>query len=179
MAQTQIKEVSWWHEAIIDWMLANPEKKLRDCAEHFNVTVSWLSVIKRSDCFRALWEERRAGYSHHVEQTLTDKLTTLSELSLDAQIEKIEVMGPLMDLDDLRKVGKDAIAALGYGKTPSVQINNNGEGNVNLIGVDSDTLAAARDRISARNQLLAEENANVVALPAPQELSPSDGRSSD
>lgn len=168
MAQVQLKEINWWHEAIIDWMLANPEKKLRECAEHFEVSVSWLSVIKNSDCFKALWEARREGYSHHVDQSLTQKLTTVAELSLDAQMEKLEVMGPLMDMEDLRKVGKDAITALGYGKSPSVQINNNGDGDVNMLSVDADTLAEARQRISARNQRLAEESPNVVTLPAPE-----------
>ena len=165
----QLKNVNWWHEAIIDWMLSNPEKKLRDCAEHFQVTQSWLSVIKNSDCFKALWEARRSGYSHHVDQTLSEKLSTVAELALDAQMDKLESMGPLMEMDDLRKVGSDAIKALGYGKTSSVQINSDG-GNVNVVQVDASTLAEARSRIAARSQRLAKENDNVVALPAPQEV---------
>lgn len=165
MAQTQIKDISWWHESIIDWMLANPEKTLRQCAEHFEVTQSWLSVIKNSDCFRDLWETRRADYSSRVNEGLSSKLTRVAELSLDAQIDKLEAMGPLMELDDLRKAGNDAIRALGYGAKPSVNITTEG-GDATILAVDSDTLAEARRRIAQRNEALALESDNVRVLPA-------------
>ena len=48
----QIKKLGWWHTAIMEWMLANPDKTLRECAENFDVTQPWLSSVINSDLFQ-------------------------------------------------------------------------------------------------------------------------------
>jgi hypothetical protein len=52
-------KLSYVHEAIIDYMIANPTATHRDISFKFKRTVAWIGTITRSDSFRIRFFERR------------------------------------------------------------------------------------------------------------------------
>ena len=48
----EIARLNTTHEMLMNWLVCNPEKSLRECADHFGYTQSWLSQIIHSDIFQ-------------------------------------------------------------------------------------------------------------------------------
>lgn len=81
MAETaEIQTVSHRHDMIMNWLIANPEKKLRDCAEYFNLSQSWLSIVIHSDVFQAKFRERQEAVFGAVAASIPEKLKGLADL---------------------------------------------------------------------------------------------------
>jgi len=81
------KKIHWWYERLADWMLANPDKYLKDAAVVFDVTPTWLYALQRSDTFQDYWTERSRAVSQTVEQkaqVLADRLLDSFHQDLDA-----------------------------------------------------------------------------------------------
>ncbi|MBW8034126.1 MAG: hypothetical protein FVQ79_00210 [Planctomycetes bacterium] len=109
---TAIQRVSFRHEAIIDYILANPNARLKDVALHFDVTPPWLSQIIHSDCFIQHIASRRDQISSPILIELHEKLASVAHLALDRLNEKV----PLLDnASDLKDVADMALDNLGYG----------------------------------------------------------------
>jgi hypothetical protein len=85
----QIISVSSRHKAIADWLLLYPERKLRECAEHFGVSQPWLSVVLHSKAFVEYFNNRRAGY----ESVLRERIQGAAlEVALKAYQQLSEVL---------------------------------------------------------------------------------------
>lgn len=122
----QIKSVSKpWHEAIAEFFILYPEKSLRECADHFGVTLSWLSVVKNSDAFQDYYQARRREHFNDMsaalaETKIEDKLRAVADMSLDAIAKKIEdhtkeVPTKELTIDALQTSAALALKALGFG----------------------------------------------------------------
>jgi hypothetical protein len=83
MAQTQIKEVRPPHDAILDVMLANPWITLAELSRVTGYSISWLSQVKRSDCFVAKYNERRGDIECGVMAGIQERLNDLTHLAID------------------------------------------------------------------------------------------------
>ncbi len=137
----------WWHDRIIDLMLAHPEWTKKEIAAELHCTPAMIYLITGSDLFRAKWEQRRRQFSEAHDQVLTAGLTKVAELSLDiiaATLEKRRDAVPLPMLTDL---ADKTLNRLGYGPrptTPSVQVN---VAQQSTVSISSDDLLAARDAL--------------------------------
>ena len=109
-----IKKLSWWHESIIDWMLANPEQTLGACALIFNVSQAWLSRIINSALFKERLAYRREHHSEHVSYSIADKLNSLAEVGLETLTERIMMERETIPLPELRAASELALNAMGY-----------------------------------------------------------------
>jgi len=146
MAENQIARLSPRHEAIITFLIANPQMKRGDIARHFEVTQSWLSVIINSDAFIAKLEKRQNEFHSEATTSIKEKLNTLAHLSLDRMIESVEV---IPDIDQVRQMGTAALDRLGYSK-PNAGFRPGGPAMIqqnNFLTVNAEDLAAARNRI--------------------------------
>ena len=153
MAQSvQIKKVSWWHESIFEWMIANPESKLRECAEFFQVTQSWLSTIIHSDVFVEKLAERRDLHFAAISQDVASKVSGLAELSLDVLEERIERERDAISLGLVKDTAEMALKAAGYiGPRPGSNDRGGGDTNIFLPGsIDAKTLADSRELMNQR-----------------------------
>lgn len=112
MNNSGVQKVSFKHEAIIDYILANPNAKLREVALHFDVTPPWLSCVIHSDCFRQHIAARRDEISSPVLIELHERLASVAHLALDRLNDKIPV---LESVKDLKEVADMALDNLGYG----------------------------------------------------------------
>lgn len=146
MSATQIKAVRAWHEDLLEFILAHPRASGAEIAFHFNVTESWLSIVKNSDAFRELWAKRREEHFSRVSASLSEKVTALAEITVDALTDKIEQDKKKNELQyqTLKEVGELALKSLGFGgkhssSPPNVVVNSN------TYVVDRDTLQRARE----------------------------------
>ena len=120
-----VAKVSYTHEDMIDFILANPQCQQTDIARRYGYTQSWVSRIISSDAFRAMYARRRdevvdPTILHEVEE----RFRALTLRSLDVVMEKLEANPTL---DGGLKALEIASRAQGYGvaKGAQVQINQN------------------------------------------------------
>lgn len=158
MTATQLKNgVRAWHEELLEYIIANPRATGAQTALFFNVSESWLSIVKNSDAFRELWAQRRPEHFSRVSASVHERVTALAEVSVSAltdQLEK-EVRSGTATQTALRETAELALRSLGFGMKKesvgaplNVQINaqNNSSHTQNTtIVVDRDTLARARE----------------------------------
>lgn len=79
----QVASLNYSHEAIMDWLLSNPDKDQGECARAFGYTQSWLSTIIHSDAFRAEYQRRRAQLSEYIAQGIQTRMAEVSKKALD------------------------------------------------------------------------------------------------
>lgn len=164
MAEVQIGKVSHKHEAILNWMLLNPEQPLYRCAQEFGVTQAWLSVVINSDLFQQRLAERQDGVFEGTVLTLRQKLAGVAECAVERLGEKVSQSN---DPAFLLQAADKTLKALGYGGGG----NATSQGNVsatqnNFFFVDKGTLGEARKRMEEMRGAMAPEEKEVNALPA-------------
>lgn len=175
MAQRQIKKINWWHEAIIDWMLEYPDSKLGECAEYFQKTQGWISVIINSAAFQDLLEQRKLLHAHMISMTLTEKLEGIAHQSLESlekSMKATENEG-VMSVGCARDTAEMAMKLLGYTARSHSPINITPGGNTIIQFGTATPEALARARESMRN-VTYKEQGNLLegeteksALPTP------------
>jgi hypothetical protein len=150
MAATGPKKISWWHEMLVDMMLARPEWSGGDLAEYFEVTESWLSQIINSDIFRAYRAQRFHTHQEKVSVDIIDKVEKLAVKSLDVLDKKMDVaLENIADvpIGPVRETSAMALKALGYG------VNNGSAVQVNIGIADPKLLIEARQTIRKQQEL--------------------------
>ena len=147
----QIKKVNNWHQALSDFMIANPEAKAYEAAAFFGVSESWLSIVKNSDSFKDFHQKRRDQHFDRISTGVGEKLETLAELTLDEAIERVEESKaegsqalPMSALTDLSKM---ALNAMGFGGRGGVQVNLN-QDNRSVVVNDAAALKRARETMA-------------------------------
>lgn len=130
MAATGIKEVRPTHEAILDLVLTRPHGTLRELGQLTGYSVSWLSQVMRSDCFRAAYDARRGDIEAEVMMGIGDRLNALSHLAIDkieAELLKTEDPNYKLDAFDkiLHRTGYAPNASKSAAGAPQVVVQNN------------------------------------------------------
>lgn len=172
MSATQIKKVRAWHEELLEYTLAYPRASLQEASLYFNVSISWLSIVKNSDAFQELWAKRRGEHFSRVSASVSERVTALAEVTIDKLTNKVE-SDPQISIAALKEVGDMALRSLGFGaprSSGSITLNT-GPQQTNIV-IDKDTLAAARAAKAKMHSHLESEaapNSNAIALPAPKE----------
>lgn len=151
------RTISWWHEALADWMLLNPDKPMKDAAQVFDVTPTYVYMLKNSDSFKAYWKKRREAFvarvdasSEEILGSLRDKLGALAETAVDAlqaRMEQAVQAGAASNipLAEVRETADMALKKLGYG-APTAPAGGN---NLTINIANPDLLAAARAKMQA------------------------------
>ena len=145
----QIQKLSVKHEAIMDYLLANPGMSLGDLAAHFGITQTWLSVVIHSPAFQDRLAEKKDMLFHHtVVATVRDKLTTIAHKALDRMADQLDFES---SHKELRETADMALERLGIGGKVNVPATGgSGTVNNNTFIVARDIYADAQDRIGAR-----------------------------
>ena len=147
MAAVQLKQVRYRHEAIIDYMIANPALDQNEIAAALGITPPWLSTVVNSDAFRVRIAQRRSEYNEELHHKTARSLYEQAALATEVILTELQEPGcdPRFALD-----AKDrALHRLGYGPTkggPSIQIGDNIVAQQNNA-VARDVLNSARERI--------------------------------
>jgi hypothetical protein len=86
-----IKKVGNVHDAMIDWIIANPTGKLSELAETFGYTTPYVSRLTSSDIFQARLHERKAEVVNPLlTASVEDRMNGLMALSLDVIESELE-----------------------------------------------------------------------------------------
>lgn len=165
----EIQRLSHRHEAIMEWLIANPEKRLGECALVFGVSQAWLSTIIHSGVFR---DRYQALIGEHIDDRVMPIRDQLTGVAVSA-IEKLgRAVDASIDPDFILSVADKTLHRLGYApsKAPSAPGTSNTQVN-NFYSVSKEELEAAR----ARRRELYEGTATDAeelprALPAAQKV---------
>jgi len=169
MAEVQIQKMSHRHDAMIDWLLANPEvKNLEALCRELNVSRSWLSVVMRSDVFQAEYRRRRIQHVGDMEESILQKQLRLHDMALERLIEFMGQDAEMVDPDAALSIAEKTAAMCGFG--PS-------KGNAPVVGrrvvervieeetVNEKTMEVARKRMRER---VFSESEHVPQLGSPE-----------
>lgn len=108
----QISRLSHKHDAIMDWLLANPEKKMAECARAFGVTQTWLSIVVNSDLFQARYKRLLEEHRDTRVMPLRDKLIGTASRAVEKLGDQIETTD---DPSFLLEASDKLLGRLGYG----------------------------------------------------------------
>ena len=148
MAEVQVKRVSVKHDAILDYMLTNPAAKLGEVARHFCVSQPWLSVVIHSDVFQARLKEKNADLFHGTIVPLREQLMGVARVGVEKLGEVMENASPVTEKQFIADTTSQILANLGYNnKGPTAPAA--APTNVNVMVVDRDALAEAREKMRA------------------------------
>lgn len=139
----QVLSLSHTHEAVMNWMLMNPDKSLRECADNFGYTQAWLSTLIHSDIFQAQLAKRQEGIRARIADSIPQKMRMAADIGVEKLATALEQSeDPEFILDATDKL----LHRLGYApqKAPS-QPALSGQGNVqNNFFISAGDLEAAR-----------------------------------
>lgn len=136
-----------WHEELLEFCLVNPRASLAETALYFNATISWVSIVKNSDAFKELYAKRRDQHFDRVSISVSDRMTALAEVTIDALTVKMEknIAADTATIDQLKEVGDMALKALGFGVKGNTNVQIHAPSNTQNVFVDKATLERARE----------------------------------
>lgn len=161
MAEVQIKTVRTKHEAIMNFIIANPTLTYGQVAAEFNVTPAWLSVIVNSSAFQdRLKEKQEKLYEASVLAPLGDKLAAAADLTLEKYLEKV----PTLSGDQLISASDKLLNRLGYGTKGGNGSTHIGQMNVqvNSNHVPREVIEQARRKIGAGSQMGPADRSSAI-----------------
>jgi hypothetical protein len=117
----QITKLRPTHEAIMNFLLANPQLAMREIAVHFEVSPGWIYTLVQTDAFQAELTKRQEKLFDATVATIHTKTVGTAHHALDR-------LNELLPLETNTKIVADTadqlLRNLGYGaKTPGVQVN--------------------------------------------------------
>ena len=161
----EIKTIRHQHSMIMNWLVLNPHRSQKECADHFGVTQAWLSTVINSDVFQAEFQQKLQNIHVRCAEGIPEKLRVVADIALDKLADKIsqsEDPDFILDAADkaLHRMGyAPSSARNGYGAGQGVQVNQQ-----NVFMLSKEDLEAARGVM--RNQgLFQGQEAELVPIP--------------
>lgn len=159
------------YDVIIDDMFSNPGTSFTKVAERLRKSPQTISLICRSDFFKARWIQRREQYNSELAHRLHSKMATAVEKSLDATISVLETK-PNIPLAELKELNTSLLDRLGYSPKReggpggvNVQINQNNGGAASVATSNAQASPEALSRAQNYLRILEEQNASSGARP--------------
>jgi len=141
------KRFHWWYDSLIDWMLTNPDKPLKEAAVAFSVTPNFIYMLNSSDLFRERFAERRSQINSQLHSEILDRTARVASKGLQEIEKRLDNQDvKKMNMDTLADVTDKALQRLGYGapKGPQIVVNNT---NVVETAASASAITAARESI--------------------------------
>ena len=161
-----LQKLNHTHEQMLNWLLLNPDKSLREMADFFGYTQAWVSSIIHSDIFKAALKDRQIQVAALVGASIPEKLRRAADIGVEkltAQIEKSENPDFILDATDklLHRLGYAPQSA----RAPGGMVNGQGAARTE-INITVADLEAAQAIIAssarAQTQTLLEGEAQRV-----------------
>ena len=128
-SEGKLVALSHRHEMLLNWLVLNPDKTLRECADHFGWTQSWLSSIIHSDIFQSALRQKQQDIAVRVAGSIPEKLRAAADIGVEklaAHLEKSEDPEFILDATDkiLHRMGYAPQSARNPAGSPVNQQNN-------------------------------------------------------
>lgn len=161
------KPVRYWHEAIINDIIAFPLSSNVERAKRLGYSAPYLSTITNSDMFKAILARRQEDFSQRLQQSLAHKTAKVAGQMLDIMSETLDKKRDQIPFAVLADTTDKTLQRLGYGVVPkgagaNVQVNVN---TAPSVTVTPEQLAEARAALRASEQNRAQEP-TMPRLPA-------------
>jgi hypothetical protein len=160
-----IARLSIRHDAILNFLIANPMMKMGDVARYFNVTPTWLSIIMNSDAFRERLAARQDAIFSSVTVPLRARVEGLAHRALDRMADSIEHVD---DHSELRETADMLLHRLGYAPRTGAAAAPTTATQINISMSDPALLAEARRLMEQKRPSLPtapETSANTPTTP--------------
>jgi len=176
------RNYKWWHEAIIDDLIAHPFDTLKQRGARLGYDGAYLSTLINSDMFQLFYQQRKAQHAELLTTSLVEKTAAVAGKTLDLMLESLDQKRTAIPFSVLADTAQKSLATLGYGAkpAPALVVNNNvNNGQQVLVSppVSREQLADARNALlrseAARvleHQQLRAEGAGATALSADAKL---------
>lgn len=168
----ELVKLSHTHEMLMNWLLCNPDKSLRECADNFGYTQSWVSSIIHSDIFQHELARRQQGIAVKIADSIPQKLRRAGDIAVEKLTTVLEqTEDPEFILDATDRI----LHRLGYAPQSS-RAPQGGAGMIlnqtNVYTASSDDLASARELMQrvGQTQSPAPEPIEGELLPLPEDL---------
>lgn len=159
----EIQEVRIRHEAIMDFMIANPTVKQGDIAAKFGLTEAWLSQVIHSDAFQLMLRDKQDKIFHHTVLPLREKMTVAAHLGMDRLIERLPQE---TELEVLRKTSEGLLDRLGFSPKGNLNPAPGGVGGV-VVNINLSELEQARQLLhNKRLGVTVDGESTAFCLPA-------------
>ena len=146
---TELKSLSYRHQALLNWMLANPHRQLREAAIELNYGRQYIHILVHNDLFQQAYKEacKEAGKEAvFVGAQITDKLNSLAHRALDEVDRRLEENE--LESRELLTAAKLSLTALGYinpkGYSTDLHVHSH-------LQVDVSIINEARERALSRH----------------------------
>lgn len=169
----EIQRISHTHEQVMNWLILNPQRSLRECADEFGYTQAWLSTLIHSDIFQAKLRERQEEVFSRVASSIPQKLAAVTHVALEKLADKVaESEDPEFILDAADR----ALHRMGYApqsaRNPAGSPASGGHlpGNTtNVFMLGANDLHEARQIMQAAGRAMSETviEAEVTVVPSP------------
>lgn len=157
----ELQSISHVHESIMNWMIANPQLALRECAAHFGYTRAWLSTLIHSDIFQARLREKQEAVFSGIKEDIATKLGALADVGVERLQEKLETSD---DPKLIMEATKLALSSLGFGQ----KTNASAPGTQNAQNIQNNYyVASSADLSAARERMREVGSVSSPSLPAP------------
>jgi hypothetical protein len=176
----EIQRVSHTHNAIMDYMLANPGVSLGEVAAHFKYSQPWLSCIIHSDAFQSLMREKQGVIFHTTVLPIREKLHAVGHQVLDRLAERIPLEN---DVAVLARTSEGVLDRLGFGSKTGGNtyiLNQTNNTQVNTLRSELDNARALLGKVEKPVIGVVIDESGKPSLPIPSQtyLGKDDSRAS-
>lgn len=146
-ASVQLLSMRPRHEAIIDWLIANPgAPNLNPLCGLMNISRSWLSIVMTSDVFKEAYTLRRQAHSNELSKQLIEKQLKVTLKAL-GKVDKFLDDDDEVDLRSALDVADKTAKTLGFHPSPGMGPLVEETRERTLRTVDAGVLHEARETI--------------------------------
>lgn len=165
------RKYAYWYDTIIEWMLANPQGSMKDCAAALGKTPQTLYLVTNSDVFKLRYEERRKAHFDGLSQGILLRTARVAEKSLAILEDRLEKNPEALSTKAILDTANSTLERLGYGAPPPAQTNIqvNAQPQV-AVTISQDILQDARDKMRKMQDLTAAESLEPPATSTPSLL---------
>jgi hypothetical protein len=156
------KTFRWWYDAIIDWMITNPQGSLKACAEELGRSPQSIRMIVASDMFKARWSERRGLLSQSLNDAITARTGRVAIEALDVLEDRLKNKPQSIPSAVVNDIAVRSMEALGFGAKPAGKAVPTTEVHLH---VDRDILVSAREKMRTIEGQLLNESPQITVQP--------------
>ena len=121
---TDLKKISYTHDAIINAIIASPGVSQGELAKEFGYTQTWLSIMIGSDAFQSRLTERKAQMTDpKIIASINERLDGLAKRALDRLADRLD--SPTANLKTMELVSIAKLAIGDKANRPQVATSQN------------------------------------------------------
>lgn len=148
------KTYRYWYDALIDWILANPQGTMEDAAIALDKHVVTVRMVANSDMFKARMEARRRSLNAALETSIASRLLETADVVLETLVERVrdDRDTKKIPLPVLSDIADKTLSKLGYSpkSLPGGGVGQDNNTSVTVIvPVTAAVLQESRDALRA------------------------------